>query len=63
VVGVALGIGSARVIAELASWPTLVSLPTAVGSILFSSVVGIAFGFYPARKAARLDPIAALRYE
>ncbi len=61
--GALLGVGSARLISSLAGWPTLVSPTAALGSVLFSAVVGIFFGFYPARKASRLDPIAALRYE
>ena len=63
VIGALLGIGVATLISRLAGWPTLVSPPVVVGAILFSGAVGIFFGFYPARKAARLDPIQALRYE
>jgi putative ABC transport system permease protein len=62
-IGVILGIGSSNLISKLAGWPTLVA-PTAVGlAFLFAAAVGIFFGFYPARKAAMLNPIDALRYE
>ncbi len=62
-VGVLLGIGAARLVSRLAGWPTLLSPAAMLGSLLFSAAVGVFFGFYPARKAARMDPIAALRYE
>jgi putative ABC transport system permease protein len=61
--GVLLGIGSTRLIARLAEWPTLLSGPAVVVAFLFSAAVGIVFGFYPARRASRLDPITALRAE
>ncbi len=63
IVGALLGVGAAKLVSALAGWPTLVSPGAVVGSLLFSGAVGVFFGFYPARKAARLDPIAALRYE
>jgi putative ABC transport system permease protein len=63
VIGALVGIGVAMLISRLASWPTLLSPPAVIGAILFSGAVGVFFGFYPARKAARLDPIQALRYE
>jgi putative ABC transport system permease protein len=61
--GAVLGIVSARLVSSLAGWPTLISPDAIVGSVLFSGAVGVFFGFYPARKAARLDPISALRWE
>ena len=62
-IGILLGIGSSEVLKFWAQWPTLVS-PTIVAiAFLFSGAVGVFFGFYPAQKAANLDPIDALRYE
>ena len=63
VAGVLVGLAGARLVAYFAAWPTSLSGPAMVGALFFSAAVGIFFGFYPARKAARLDPIAALRYE
>jgi putative ABC transport system permease protein len=63
VIGVVLGIASAGAVSTLAGWPTLISAPAVVLSLLFSATVGVFFGFWPARRAAGLDPIAALRYE
>jgi len=63
VIGVVLGIAAASAISMLAGWPTLISGVAVVGALLFSATVGIFFGFWPARRAAGLDPIAALRYE
>ena len=62
-IGVLLGIGSSLLISNLAGWPTLVSTSSIGLAFLFSAAVGIFFGFYPARKAAQLNPIDALRYE
>jgi putative ABC transport system permease protein len=62
-IGIALGIGTSRFLAWKQQWP-IVLAPTAVFLAFgFSAAIGIFFGFYPARKAARLDPIEALRYE
>jgi putative ABC transport system permease protein len=63
VVGVAAGLTGSRAINYIAEWPTLVAPDTILLAFGFAAAVGIFFGFYPARKAARLDPIEALRYE
>jgi len=63
IIGMLLGVAGARLIATLVGWPTLVSLDTIVIAFAFSAGVGVFFGFYPARKAASLNPIEALRYE
>jgi putative ABC transport system permease protein len=62
-IGVALGMGTSFAIAELAGWRIVIS-PQAVGlAVAFAFVIGVFFGFYPARKAARLNPVEALRFE
>ena len=63
IIGIALGLGVSLIIPKMLGWPTLVSFASVVGSVVFSAAVGIFFGYYPARKAASLDPIDALRYE
>jgi len=63
IAGLITGLVSTNLITSLAGWQTIVSLPSLVFAVAVALVVGIFFGFYPARRAARLDPIAALRYE
>src|SRR5712691_2611355 len=61
--GMICGIGASQFLAWKFQWPTLISISSIAIAFLFSAAVGIFFGFYPARKAAALDPIEALRYE
>ena len=63
VLGILIGIGTAKLFSINLGWTTLVSPESIAIAFLFSAVIGVFFGFYPARKAARLDPIDALRYE
>jgi len=63
VIGIAFGIGASNILSIYAHWPTLISISSIAIAFLFSAAVGVFFGFYPAREAARLDPIEALRYE
>ncbi|OQW36368.1 MAG: multidrug ABC transporter substrate-binding protein [Nitrospira sp. SG-bin2] len=61
--GILAGILGARVTTAIAGWPTIISAETVMAAFVFSIAVGLFFGLYPANKAARLNPIDALRYE
>jgi putative ABC transport system permease protein len=62
-IGIVIGVGASKLVSQVFKWPTLVSLQSLLLSFSFAGGVGIFFGFYPARKAAALDPIEALRFE
>jgi len=62
-IGIAVGVLISILIPKMVGWPTLISPTAIIGSVVFSAAIGIIFGFFPARKAAGLDPIEALRYE
>ena len=61
--GVALGVSGAQAIGEMLGWPILVETTSTAVAFLFSAFVGMFFGFYPAWRASRLNPIDCLRYE
>jgi ABC-type antimicrobial peptide transport system permease subunit len=63
IVGIAVGRLASILVRKYMHWPTAISIPAIVVSVVVSAAVGLIFGFYPAWKASRLDPIEALRYE
>ncbi len=63
IIGLACGLIGATVVAQVLQWPTAVPVSAMILAVVFSACVGIFFGYYPAKKAANLDPIEALRYE
>jgi putative ABC transport system permease protein len=63
VIGIGMGIGISFLVSKFAGWPTVVSFLSVVLGFASAVFTGVVFGFYPARRAAALDPIDALRYE
>jgi putative ABC transport system permease protein len=62
-IGIALGVGGSMAMSVFGQWPMIVEINSVILAFGFAAAVGVFFGFYPARKAAHLDPIEALRYE
>jgi putative ABC transport system permease protein len=62
-IGIVFGLAGSALITNVLQWPTLISGKAIIAAVIFSTLVGVIFGYYPAHKAAQLDPIEALRYE
>jgi putative ABC transport system permease protein len=63
VIGIGMGIGNSILVSTFAAWPTVISGFSILLGFLSAAFTGVVFGFYPARRAAALEPIDALRYE
>ncbi len=63
IIGIVVGVTASVLISRFAQWSTDISVLSVLASFFFSALVGVFFGYYPARKAAFLNPIEALRYE
>jgi putative ABC transport system permease protein len=62
-IGIVLGILASELVGKFGGWPIVITLSSILLSFIFSAAIGLFFGWYPARKAAALNPIDALRYE
>ena len=62
-IGLAIGASAAVLVGQLAGWPVFLSPLSVIGGVAVSAVVGLIFGYFPARKASKMDPVAALKFE